>query len=94
MSPLLSPREVIQSARQQVMASTITEGLSVRGARKEGWENPDSGAANRMHCRDHSLTVQNILDNILRKQAFGIDDYNPKAVVKDLLPVHTHVRAK
>ena len=31
---------------------------------------------------------------MLKKQTFGIDDYNPKAVVKDLLPVHTHVRAK
>ena len=31
---------------------------------------------------------------MLKKETFGIDDYHPKAVVKDLLPVHTHVRAK
>ena len=30
----------------------------------------------------------------MKKQAFGIDIYEPKPVVKDLLPVHTHVRAK
>ena len=66
----------------------------MRGTRKEGWDNPNSGATNGMHCRDPSLTVQDIIDNMLRKQAFGIDDYNPKATVKDLLPVHTHVRAK
>ena len=76
------------------MASTISEGLSVRGARKEGWDNPNSGAMNATHIRDQSLTVQAIIDNMLKKQAFGIDDYNPKPTHKDLFPVHTHVRAK
>lgn len=38
--------------------------------------------------------MKDIVDSMLKKQAFGMDDYNPKAVVKDLLPVHTHVRAK
>ena len=42
----------------------------------------------------HNLTVQNIVDNVMKKQAFGIESYNPKASVKDLLPVNTHVRAK
>jgi len=94
-NPLLSPRDVIHNARQQVMASTISEGLAVHGGRKDGWDNPNSGAKNALHHRpDPSLTVQDILDNMLGKQAWGIDHYNPKAVVKDLLPVNTHVRAK
>jgi hypothetical protein len=38
--------------------------------------------------------VQDIVDNVLRKHAFGFEGYNPKAVVKDLLPVKTHVRDK
>ena len=42
----------------------------------------------------HNLTVTNVVDIVLRKPAFGFEGYNPKAVVKDLLPVNTHVRAK
>ena len=30
----------------------------------------------------------------MKKPTFGFEGYNPKALVKDLLPVHTHVRAK
>lgn len=40
------------------------------------------------------MTVNDIVNSVLRKQAFGFDGYNPKAVVKDLLPVNTHVKAK
>jgi hypothetical protein len=31
---------------------------------------------------------------VLKKPTFGFEDYNPKATVKDLLPVNTHVRSK
>ena len=40
------------------------------------------------------LTVTDVVDSVLKKQTFGIDSYNPKAMVKDLLPVKTHVRGK
>ena len=30
----------------------------------------------------------------MKKTVFGFDGYNPKAMVKDLLPVHTHVKGK
>ena len=30
----------------------------------------------------------------MKKTTFGFDGYNPKAMVKDLLPVHTHVKGK
>ena len=76
------------------MNNTISEGLSITGGRKEGWDNPNSTARNGLHMRDNSLTVKEIVDNVLKKPAFGFDNYEPKAVVKDLLPVHTHVRAK
>lgn len=49
------------------MASTISEGLSVRGTRKEGWEDPNSGARNSMHARGTTLTVKDIVDNMLKK---------------------------
>ena len=44
--------------------------------------------------RDPNITIKDVVDNVLKKPAFGMEDYNPKAMVKDLLPVHTHVRAK
>ena len=91
---LISPRSVIQEARQQISANTIQDGLSVQGSRKNGWENPNSTARNGMLIRDGKLSVQDIIDNIQKKAAFGIDDYNPKPMVKDLLPVHTHVPSK
>ena len=103
---MFSPRNVVSDARNQVanMHNTISEGigssrragnsLSVVGGRKEGWGNPDSMARNGLHQRDAGLSVQDIVDNMLRKPAFGFENYNPKAVVKDLLPVNTHVKAK
>ena len=104
MEGLVSPRNVISNARADMMkmnntmtdAMTKSTGLSltVTGGRKEGWENPNSTARNGLHLRDNSLSIQDIVDNVLKKPAFGFENYNPKAVVKDLLPVHTHVRAK
>ena len=104
MEGLVSPRNVISNARADMMkmnntmtdAMTESTGLSltVTGGRKEGWENPNSTARNGLHLRDNSLSIQDIVDNVLKKPAFGFENYNPKAVVKDLLPVHTHVRAK
>lgn len=64
------------------------------GGRKQGWENPNSTARNALANRDPDLTVQDIVDSVLRKQAFGFEGYNPKAVVRDLIPVHTHVKNK
>lgn len=82
------------------MNNTITEGmlggsgLEIIGGRKEGWDNPDSTARNGLGQRDYGLSIQEIVDNVLKKPAFGFEGYNPKAKVKDLLPVNTHVRAK
>ena len=36
------------------------------------------------------LTVRDVVDNVLRIPAFGFEGYNPKASVKDLLPIETH----
>ena len=69
-----------------------SNGLEIVGGRKEGWENPDSTAKNGLNRRDHGLSIQEIVDNVLKKPAFGFEGYNPKAKVKDLLPVHTHVK--
>ena len=104
---LTSPKNVISSARADIvkMNNTVTEGmskttgltsaqLSVTGARKDGWDNPNSTARNGLHMRDNNLTIQDIVDNVLKKPAFGFEGYNPKAVVKDLLPVKTHAPVK
>ena len=93
---LLSPRNVVDGARNDLrLNNTVTEGMSVNGARKQGWDNPDSTARNGLGQRNsHNLTIQDIVDNVLKKPVFGFDGYNPKATVKDLLPVNTHVRAK
>ena len=99
----MSPRSVISGARNDVARfnNTISEGMSkatpslaISGGRKHGWDNPNSTARNGLHVRDNSLTVQDIVDSVLKKPAFGFTGYDPKPVVKDLLPVHTHVRAK
>lgn len=47
-----------------------------------------------MRKNQHNLTISNIVENVLKKPAFGFEGYNPKAMVKDLLPVNTHVRGK
>ena len=86
---IMSPRDVISEARQQVLAQTITEGL--KPGNRGQTQSAAKGGPNK---GDHGLSVQDIVDSMLKKQTFGMDDYNPKAVVKDLLPVHTHVRAK
>ena len=98
---LLSPKNVLAGARNSVarMNNTITEGmlggggLEIIGGRKVGWDNPDSTARNGLGQRDHGLSIQEIVDNVLKKPVFGFEGYNPKAKVKDLLPVNTHVRA-
>lgn len=105
---LISPRGVLAGARNSVarMNNTVTEGmlagsggggmgrgLEIVGGRKEGWDNPDSTAKNSLHRRDHGLSIQEIVNNVLKKPVFGFEGYNPKAKVKDLLPVNTHVRA-
>ena len=66
------------------MNNTFSEGmggLSIMGGKKEGWGNPKSKARNGLHQRDPHLSVQDIVDNVLRKQPFGFEGYNPKAVV-------------
>jgi len=93
---MLSPRNVVNSARNDMarMNNTVNGGMSVTGSRKNGWENPNTTARNGLGNRDAGLTIQDIVDNVMKKPVFGIDGYNPKATVKDLLPVNTHVRAK
>ena len=57
-SGILSPRSVISGARQQVMNNTISgAGLSVSGARKEGWDNPNSSAKNGLGMRETNLSI-------------------------------------
>ena len=69
-------------------------GLGVVGGRKEGWDNPDSMAHNNLGNRDPTLTVKDVVDSMVKKETFGIPNYNPKPVVKDLLPARHHVKAK
>ena len=95
---LASPRKSLPHNDIMRMNQTVTEGmtnsLQVVGAPKTGWENPDSTAKNAMGHRDPNLSITDIVNNVLKKPAFGFEGYNPKAVVKDLLPVNTHVRAR
>ena len=70
-------------------------GLGIIGGRKQGWENPDSTARNGLGGRDNSLTLKDIVDNVMRKPTFGFEGYNLKAnEVKDLMPVQASLRAK
>ena len=57
--------------------------LSVIGNVKEGWGNPDSSAKNALGNRklDMGLSLQDIVDNVLKKPAFGFSNYNPKSRV-------------
>ena len=63
--------------------------LAVLGNVAEGWSNPNSNAKNALNNRkmDMGLSIQDIVDNVLKKPTFGFPNYEPKAVVKDLLPV-------
>ena len=42
-------------------------GLSIVGGRKEGWENPDTTARNGLGQRDYSMTVREVVDNVMKK---------------------------
>lgn len=90
---LLSPRSVIDSARNSVRNDHMSQTLSVIGGRKPGWENPHSNAMNNKGNRGE-LTIQDIVDGVIKKPAFGFQPYDPKPVVKDLIKVHTHVKQK
>ena len=51
-------------------------------------------AKNNLANRDNELTVKDVVDGILNKQPWGMEGYNPKPVVKDMLPARHHVKAK
>ena len=70
--------------------------LAVLGNVAEGWSNPNSNAKNALNNRkmDMGLSIQDIVDNVLKKPTFGFPNYEPKAVVKDLLPVKVTKVAK
>lgn len=38
--------------------------------------------------------VSEVMDNFIQKEEFGIPLYQPKAMVKDLLPIETHLFVK
>ena len=51
------------------------------------WVNAEGFGKKKM---SGELTVRDIVDNVLRVPAFGFQGYNPKATVKDMLPVEAH----
>ena len=83
LNELISPRNVIADARQDVARMNHTAD-GVGGATQTSMQRRNQ----------NNLTIQNVVDNVMKKTVFGFDGYNPKATVKDLLPVNTHVRAK
>jgi len=85
---------LISDARNAVLNNTVADGMMVTGGKKEGWNNPDSTARNAFNMRSNDLSIQEIVDSVLNKKPFGFDGYNPKAVVRDLLPVKTHLKNK
>lgn len=58
---------MISGARQEMFNNTVSGGLSVTGGKKQGWANKDSTARNGMHIRDKNLSIQDIVDNVLKK---------------------------
>ena len=80
-----SPNNVISDARRDMMRMNNTDS-GVRGANATG--------TSMVRRNVTKLNVQDVVDNMLKKPTFGFEGYNPKATVKDLLPVNTHVRAK
>ena len=57
-----------------------------QGHKNNSWANP----ANTGKKMSGDLTVRDVVDNVLKIPAFGFHGYNPKASVRDLIPVETH----
>ena len=55
------------------------------------WANADNYGKKKMAGE---LTVRDVVDNVLRVPAFGFQGYNPKATVKDMLPIEAHKQQK
>ena len=47
-----------------------------------------------MNIRDHDISIQDVIDCVLKKPAFGFDQYEPTPTHKYTFPVKTHVAAK
>ena len=64
-------------------------GLSIVGGRKEGWDNPDSTAKNGLGAREinYTMSIKEVVDNVMKKPIFGFDGYNPQPEFKDPTPV-------
>ena len=91
-----SPSSIIAGARNSVSGfnNTLNNGnLMAKSSYTNLHEMKLQKNKGPLH-RDASITIRDVVDNVLKKPAFGMEDYNPKAMVKDLLPVHTHVKAK
>ena len=103
---MLSPRMGARRGTIDRMNNTVTGGslsndltgglasLQVTGARKDGWENPNSSAKNGLNIRDHDISIQDVIDVVLKKPAFGFEGYEPTPTHKYTFPVKTHVAAK
>ena len=75
----------------------MNNSLEVIGGRKDGWGDPDTTALNSKHRRDPNLTIQEIVNNVLKKPVFGFEGYEPKPTMGDntiYANPNTHVRAK
>ena len=70
----------------------LTAGLQITGQRKEGWDNPNSSARNGLNMRDNDISIQDVIDVVLKKPAFGFDQYEPTPTHAYTFPVKTHVK--
>ena len=65
--------------------------LEIIGKKENQWAKPANTAQNKINP---TLTVKDVVDNVLRIPAFGFTGYNPKASVRDLIPAETHRQPK
>ena len=66
---------------------SFARNLEIIGKKENAWAKPANTAQNKINP---TLTVKDVVDNVLRIPAFGFTGYNPKASVRDLIPCETH----
>ena len=67
----------------------LQRNLEIIGRRDNAWANPANTAKNKI---GHQITVREVVDCVLKIPSFGFTGYNPKASVRDLIPIETHMQ--